>query len=450
MVRLTSPESTGFFTLLLATSQLVSTLGRMGMNYSYSVLLPRHGAVTEERRSLLSTYLITSFISSLLIAFIALWRLSANGGIPGSPAIRGLMLSITITYLATDCLAEILWGVHLAEGRFQQLFYRDIWIALAKGSIPLIGAICASVLGLSIGLTIVSAMSCSLAIRAFKTSAAELPSKASDKAATLFREFSPRVASLLFKKGLPFYSVPLINNIILWPFLLHYVKHEGLASLDGLRIAQICAQAIGALSAAIMPVLLIENLTDKSKDNNKHLKAFEACWLLSMLLFTVFLITSSTFMPWMFGPSSTNAAPIARILVAGAALQGLSQIPLQRALETQLLIKISAAQVISLVASGLLAIYLFTPEQSLMAYASVNLLSPLLTIIVLPFLLGRLTPKRTPLLAQIFISIVLIGSCYITTSSSLTGAIAIAALIYLLLANKGLLSRLAAHVSLKH
>ncbi len=449
MVRLAPPESTGFFTLLLATSQLVSTLGRMGMNYSYSVLLPRHGDGTEERRSLLATYLISGFISSITIAFIALWRLSANDGIPGTTEMRGMMLVVITIYLTTECLAEIFWGIHLSEGHFKQLFLRDVWIAIAKGSIPLAGAIGFGVLGLSIGLTAVSALSFGLAVKVFKQGPTQKSLKIRGTIKPIWKLFSPRLAGLLARKGLPFYSVPLVNNLILWPFLLHYVKNEGLASLDGLRVAQICAQAIGILSAAIMPVILIENLKDQSKASENSLIAFEACWVLSMALFAGFLITSTTLIPWVFGPISATAAPIVKILVAGAALQGLSQIPLQKAFDTRLLIKISATQVISLSAAGFIAISLFKPDQSLMGYASVNLISPLLSIAALPFLLGRLTPKRTPLVPQLAISLLLLTCCYSNIPNMMTTAAAMVTLTCLFFVNLPLLGQLTRQLSLR-
>jgi O-antigen/teichoic acid export membrane protein len=80
-VRLAAPDCVGLFTLLLASAQLVSSLGRLGMNYSFTVLLPRQVDAAARFRHT-STYSLFSLASSLLMAGVALCQLAQIRDLP--------------------------------------------------------------------------------------------------------------------------------------------------------------------------------------------------------------------------------------------------------------------------------------------------------------------------------------------------------------------------------
>lgn len=133
-IRFASPEIIGYFTLLITAAQMVCSLGRMGTNYAYSILLPNR-TNTESKSRLTVTYIVFSSLVSLIIAGIVLLQVAQN---PASEAIQdgatGLFVLLGIIYLYGDSLSEIIWSIHLAEGKFKSVFLRDVWLSLAKDS----------------------------------------------------------------------------------------------------------------------------------------------------------------------------------------------------------------------------------------------------------------------------------------------------------------------------
>lgn len=420
-IRFASADSVGYFTLLITAAQMVCTLGRMGTNYSYSIILPQR-TDSNSKSSLTATYVIFSSIISLLITIIVLWQVTQN---PASAAIPEryiwLFFFLGIVYLYGDSVSEIVWSIHLAEGRFRAVFLRDVWLALGKGLIPLIGALYFGILGVIGGLSITCMINSVAAIKLFTNEP-----KISQYIG--IRElFSWSDLLQLLQKGIPFFSVPLVSNLILWPLLMKVVSNEGIEQLDGLRVAQICAQLVGVISASLIPILLVKSGQNEKIGNIMHQRSFQACWVISILIYCIYALSDTTFLPLIFGQGpADNALSIARIAIAAAAIQGLAQIPMQRPFQTSSLLKLSLLQVGSLLIAAIIAIIIILPINGLVSYTSIGLISPLITVLCLPvFIKHRLTPNNTPVTAQTCISIFLISTCFapFNTSVEIVGLI---------------------------
>ena len=407
-IRFASPESIGYFTLLITAAQMVCSLGRLGTNYSYSILLPNR-IDTESKSRLTVTYIVFSSLVSLIIAAIVLLQVVQN---PASRTIQegttGLFVLLGIVYLYGDSLSEIIWSIHLAEGKFKPVFLRDVWLALAKGLIPLIGALSFGAIGVIGGLCITCMINNFIAMYLFKDKFCHF------KFLEIFNLFSWRDIIKLLKKGIPFFSVPLVSNLILWPLLMEIIRDEGIERLDGLRVAQICAQLVGIISTSLIPILLIKSGQNKQAGEILHQKSFQVCWILSILIYCFYALSDARLLPLIFGQGPAESAlSIARIMVAAAALQGLSQIPMQRPFATGSLIKLSFIQIGSLITSAFISITIIYPTSGLVSYASIGLISPLIIVLCLPsFLSHRLLPDKTPIVSQICISTFLLLTCF--------------------------------------
>jgi len=136
-----------------------------------------------------------------------------------------------------------------------------------------------------------------------------------------------------------------------------------------------------------MPILLIKSSENELSDKIIHQCSFKVCWLLSIIIFNLFTLLDTNLLPFIFGSASREAISLARIFVLAAGAQGLSQIPLQRPMPTKMLVRMSMLQVMSLIVAALIMIVVLNIQNGLIAYPSITLISPLITIIFLPKLL---------------------------------------------------------------
>jgi hypothetical protein len=435
-VRLAPADCLGYFTLLIAAAQLVCSLGRVGTNYSYAVLLPQQKSRTARLR-LTTTYILFGLTSSVVVAAVALWQLAHAKGMPLAFQYQTWLFSgLTLTYLLSDSLSETVWSIHLARGRFQVVFLRDVWLALGKGLLPLAGALWLGAAGVLGGLALLSLLNCWIALALLQRQQPTMGLPA------IGSVWSWSLLLLLLKKGLPFFSVPLVNNLILWPLLMKVVNTGGIAQLDGLRIAQICAQVIGILSASLMPVLLVQSShQNQTAGRLMHQQAFQACWTLSLLIYCVYALSDTMILPLVFGQLGDGAIRVARILVVAAAVQGLSQIPMQRPLSTTTLTQLSLLQVGSLALAAFIAIKVFQPAGGLTAYASINLISPLITVLCLPGVLRqRLVPETNGFLPQLCLSLLLVATCFHPEQGPIQIGLLLATVVMIMLSNRQLLA----------
>ena len=439
-VRLAPAESIGTFTLLIAAAQLVCSLGRVGTNYSYAVLLPQQDHA-KARFQLTTTYSLFGTATSLLVAITALWQLVHARGMSGILDNHAwIFCGLILAYLLSDSLSETIWSIHLALGRFQAVFLRDVWIALGKGALPIGGALWLGPLGVVAGLGLISMVNCWVAAGLLQRRTASI------ERLTATALISWPLLRQLLLKGLPFFSVPLVSNLILWPLLMTVVNSSGIGKLDGLRVAQICAQVIGIVSASLIPVLLVKSSQHIQAGLRLHQQAFQLCWLVSILIYGVYALTDQTLLPLIFGNRiGDQSIQIARILVAAAALQGLTQIPMQRPLPTRTLAGLSLLQIGSLLLAAIVAIQTFAPSSGgLLAYASINLFSPLITVLFLPAVLGqKLLPGNTTPWLQIGLSLAMLTTCFLIDSGAFQIVLLVMSLSLILYRNRGLIQDLA-------
>ncbi len=248
----------------------------------------------------------------------------------------------------------------------------------------------------------------------------------------------------LLAKGLPFFSVPLVKNLILWPLLLRVVRGAGIDKLDGLRVAQICAQVIAILSASLMPVLWVKTSHNESSPERMHQRAFPTCWVISIVIYCLYALSDTTLLPLMFDRSASEGTlQIARILVVATAVQGLSQMPMQSPLPTGTLIQLSLLQIGSLIVAALAAVHLFNASGGLLAYASVSLISPLLTVLCLPALLRQsLVAEGFRALPMTLLSGLLLSTCFLEQGGLLQTILLLGSLAVVLISNRELLLEL--------
>ena len=437
LVRIASKEGVGYYTLLIASAQLICTLGRIGTNYSYAVLLPQQTS-TNEINKLTSTYSITSLATSAIIAIFAIWQLNKSGGIPSYLLDKLALINIiTFTYLLSDSLSETIWSIHLAMGKFKYVFLRDVWVALSKGTLPLIGYLILGPIGILLGLGFTSILNCGIAIRILSRKDIGDNLKKINRSIFNIKYYYFSKLRSLCAKGLPFFSVPLATNMILWPILLNYVNTEGLNNLDGLRIAQICAQSLGLISGSLMPILLIKSSENELSGKLIHQRSFKVCWLLSIVIFSMFTLLDTNLLPFIFGSASREAISLARIFVLAAGVQGLSQIPLQRPMPTKMLVRISMLQVVSLIAAALIMVVVLNIQNGLIAYSSITLISPLITIIFLPTFLGeKLLSDNSSNIPELITSLILLITCYQNSTEPILIVLILAGLLATLIKNK--------------
>ena len=169
-------------------------------------------------------------------------------------------------------------------GKFKYVFLRDVWVALSKGTLPLIGYLILGPKGILLGLSLTSIQNCGIAIRTLsQKDIGENFEKINGSILNIKYYYCSKLRWLC-AKGLPFYRVPPATNMILWPILHNYVNNSGLYNLDGLRIAQICAQSLGLISGSLMPILLIKSSENELSGKLIHQRSFKVCWLLSIII----------------------------------------------------------------------------------------------------------------------------------------------------------------------
>ena len=435
-VRLAPASSIGTFTLLISAAQLVCSLGRVGTNYSYAVLLPKQHQ-DAERLQLTSTYVLFGLVSSLILSLIVVTQLFNTAGFAEVlPNRYWSFFGIIFVYLFSDSVSELFWSIHLALGHFKAVFLRDVWIALGKGLLPLLGALWLGPLGVAIGLGLISILNCWVG--------SNIPRQQGLGSVFFLRTgfISRPLLIQLLLRGVPFFSVPLVSNLILWPLLMTVASTSGIEKLDTLRVAQICAQILGVISGSLIPVLLVKSSWQPDTGLRLHQQAFQICWVCSVVIYGLYALSDRTLLPLVFGSeASEGAIQISRILVAAAAVQGLSQIPMQRPLKTRTLVMLSLLQIGSLVVAAIVAISIFNPmSRGLLTYASINLLSPLITVICLPVVIRKgLMPGGSTPWAQILVSLMCLTTCFLVKVDIFQTSLLIASIVYIIHGNLGLI-----------
>ena len=445
-VRLASAESVGLYTLLLGGSQVVCSLGRLGTNYSYAVTLPSERD-SFKRTSLTVSYAFIGLVSSLVLSLAVVAQLVQLDIFEELGWVHKVVwICVVCLYFFSEGLAELFWSISLALERYRSVFIRDVWLAGIKGIFAITGALWMGPQGVVAGLSIVGIINSIVSIASLSDKASQL---------TLLTQRCKQLISLesiklLLGKGLTFFSVPLISNLILWPFLLNIVSVEGVSTLNSVRIAQICAQLIAMITGSIIPVLLVKSSNQPDRVVGLHQKAFYGCWSIVLLVFGVYSMLDTTMLPLVFGSKINNATiQVSRMLVAGAALQGLSQIPLQRPFETKDLFRAAMVQVCSLILAGVVTIFGVSLGMStLLSYGLINILSPLFTIVLLAKSLGvSFTPKDQNTLANTGGSVLYLFLCFAIVPNAAALLVQFAVALMILLYNVDFFRNLGVRIS---
>lgn len=406
MIRIVAPEVVGLFTALLAGSQFVNTIGRAGTNYAYTTLL--HSKNHKENQSDLTvTFISFTALISLILAITSATNLFEATDINSSNLTylnSILRLGLTIMYFSIDAYSEILWDIELAMGQFKRVFTRNLYISAMKSCVPLLIVLALpsekSYLALTTGLLISSTVSLLAAKR--QPSRLETVGQSSPPPS---RKISFKLLIELLKLGLPLAAVPISLNIFLWPILLNIISYSGTSELEGLRIGQLCAQGIGIITGAVMPVLLVKSSENPNQAQNNVNLAFNTCWIAIILVLSSYYSIDKYLIPWIFGTTNFDSLVAARMMVLSAAASGLGQIPLQQVFKPRKIIVITVLQVACTIASAFIGILLFKGSQGLMPYLIISTAAPILLITLLPII------NIKPSTESMILKIILLWSC---------------------------------------
>jgi len=413
MIRIVAPEVVGLFTALLAGSQFVNTIGRSGTNYAYTTLVHSRSK-KDEQSDLTTTFVSFTFFVSLILAVVSAINLLEAADVRASSFVSlnsFWLFTSTLMYFLIDAYSEILWDIELAKGKFKRVFSRNLYLSGIKSCVPLLAVLIVpsswSYLALTIGLLISSTVS----LLAAKRQPPHLANK-SQHSAPPSGKISFQLLIELLQRGVPLAAVPISLNIFLWPILLNIIRYSGASELEGLRIGQLCAQGIGIITGAVMPVLLVKSSENPKQAQNKVNLAFNTCWVAIILVLSFYYSVDMHLIPWIFGAVNFDSIVAARMMVLSAAASGLSQIPLQQIFRPRKIIVITILQVTCTVISALIGILLFRGYQGLMSYLIISTAGPILLITLLPIF--NIKPSGEGIL----IKIILLWSCLFFAMSS--------------------------------
>ena len=367
LVRWFSPELVGAFALVTGTAQMLSTLARLGTDYSFQVESGRLAA--DGTAALQRTFLGFNLLTSVLASAVALPGLrqalgAAAGGVP-----LGLVL---LAYLVIESYVDVLWEPVLANRRYRRVFLRHLQVAAWRGGLSLALGVWLGWPGLLLGLLLASVLNGAAALRALAAGpAGSGPPLRLD------------LLQLLLREGLPVYGVPLAQQLVFWLLLLQLGAGGGLARVGLVKVAQLVVQVVSLLPGALAPILRVECARDGEGRRPALQRSLALVMASGVLVFAGWCLVDTWLLPLLFGPAYTAARQPARALVLAAVCSGTSQLFLQQALRGAELRLVSALQVLPVLLLAPLGWAWLLPRQGAAGYALLQLLVALLTLMAL-------------------------------------------------------------------
>jgi hypothetical protein len=364
LLRCLSAEVVGGFTLVAASAQSLSSVARFGTDYNYQVsacALP-----PAQRGGLQRQFLRWNAWFSAAAALLA-WPLLR-------PALTPLgttpwVIALIIGYLFVESYVDVLWEPVLANRDYGQVFRRHLQVAITKAVLPLALGVWFGWLGVLWGLLLSSALNAAAGML------------------SLWRLPAAGGASLpiwqFLKGGLPFYIVPLIQQLVFWPALLRLGDGHGLASVGLIKVAQLMVQFVGVVPTALAPILIIESAHGTLESQPRLLKALRGVVLLGVAVFVVYTLLDTTVLPALFGPTYKDAVLPARAMVLAAVCSGAIQVFQQQAFRGVLLLQLSILQIAVLLILAPIGIGWWLPRWGAEGYAWLSLAVAAITLLAL-------------------------------------------------------------------
>ncbi len=364
LIRLLPINIIGGFTLLVSSAQSLSSIARFGTDYNYQITACKlnpdmRGGIQDQ---FLGWNAFFSAVASILAIPFLLPSLYPFGSSPW-------LIVVVLIYLFMESFVDVLWEPVLASRDYNQIFGRHLQVAFSKATLPLIFGITYGWKGLVAGLVIATSLNALAAIVSLR----RLP----------YSNGKPLPLKIFFRAGLPFYLVPLIQQLIFWPAILYLGADRGLASIGLLRVAQLVVQVVGVLPASLVPIVFIENAHGSDNARSQLLKGLYAVALSGLAIFAIYILIDSSILPIIFGLEYSNAILPSRAMLLAAVCNGASQIFQQQAFKGKLLQQLSILQVCVLVVLAPIGITWWIPFGGVEGYAWLNLAVSFFTLLAL-------------------------------------------------------------------
>jgi O-antigen/teichoic acid export membrane protein len=364
LIRLLPINIIGGFTLLVSSAQSLSSIARFGTDYNYQITACKlnpdmRGGIQDQ---FLGWNAFFSAVASILAIPFLLPSLYPFGSSPW-------LIVVVLIYLFMESYVDVLWEPVLASRDYNQIFGRHLQVAFSKATLPLIFGITYGWKGLVAGLVIATSLNALAAIVSLR----RLP----------YSNGKPLPLKIFFRAGLPFYLVPLIQQLIFWPAILYLGADRGLASIGLLRVAQLVVQVVGVLPASLVPIVFIENAHGSDNARSQLLKGLYAVALSGLAIFAIYILIDSSILPIIFGLEYSNAILPSRAMLLAAVCNGASQIFQQQAFKGKLLQQLSILQVCVLVVLAPIGITWWIPFGGVEGYAWLNLAVSFFTLLAL-------------------------------------------------------------------
>ncbi|MFS6820291.1 hypothetical protein AAF134_15360 [Synechococcus lacustris Tous-12m] len=254
-----------------------------------------------------------------------------------------------------------------------------------------------------------------------------------------YAEGKPLPLRSFLSEGIPFYLVPLTQQLIFWPALLYLGFDSGLESVGLLRVAQLVVQVVGILPTSIIPIVFIENAHGYDKNQSQLRKGLHAVALSGLAIFTIYSMLDATVLPIIFGLNYANAVLPARTMLLAAVCNGISQIFQQQAFRGNLLRQLSILQIAVLLIIAPIGIIWWLPNGGVEGYAWLTLAVSFFTLLSLviwdPNHIMQRKENLLPAMALLMVSPLAI----IPTSAPLAWSLTLIALVLILISSKSLL-----------
>jgi O-antigen/teichoic acid export membrane protein len=314
LLRLFLPNWIGGFTLIVGTAQFLSSLARLGTDYTFQLNACKLPA--EDRGGLQKQFLIWNFFFNAIAVLLA-WPFLKDS--LSTLAESPIAVCLIFAYLFVESYVDVLWEPVLSSRRYSTVFSRHFQVAITKGFLPLIAGLAFGWLGLILGLLLASCLNCIAAI----FSLSRLPTATG----------MPLPLRRFLSEGLPFFAVPVAQQFVFWPAMLSLADGRGLASVGLIRVAQLMMQVVGVIPAAIAPILMIENAHGHANSIERLARSMRLMALIGTGIFAIYCLLDTTLVTVFFGKSYVAAVVPARAMVLAAVYTSVAQLFQQQAFQ---------------------------------------------------------------------------------------------------------------------
>ena len=326
LIRLLPINIIGGFTLLGNSAQSLSSIARFGTDYNYHITagkLPQNlrGGIQRQFLGWNASFSAVASILALPLLYPSLYPLGSSLW----------LIALIVFYLFIESYVDVLWEPVLASRDYNQVFRRHLQVALSKAILPLLLGFTYGWKGLVAGLFISTSLNAIAAVICL----GQLPES----------KGKPLPLNIFFRAGLPFYIVPLVQQLVFWPAILYLGADRGLASVGLIKVAQLVVQVVGVLPTSLAPIIFVENAHGSDNAYSLLLKGLHSVALSGLAIFAIYILIDFTILPMIFGLNYSNAILPARAMLLAAVCNSASQIFQQQAFKGKLLKQLSILQV---------------------------------------------------------------------------------------------------------